>query len=145
MPLHHLSDMYGHSYTVVTIAILIYDHILTFSAEVSHIWPQPLSIHTVLFFLNRYVGLVTNTGASALVFFSTNTTVEVFVVLSQFIVAGILLSRIFALYYISRIIRIGAFSLGVVLAAVISWALAGQKRNLIHGVPGCLISIPQRT
>ncbi|KAH9974119.1 hypothetical protein BGW80DRAFT_1445111 [Lactifluus volemus] len=154
MSLDHLNDISTQNYvSFASISILIYDHILTFPAEVSHIWPQPLSSHTVLFFLNRYVGLVSNTGASALIFFSTATTEscksvsrvhEILVVLSQFIISGILLSRIFALYHISRSIRSWAFSLGVVLVVGISWALVGQKRILIHGAPGCHFSIPQK-
>ncbi|KAH9974117.1 hypothetical protein BGW80DRAFT_203615 [Lactifluus volemus] len=77
MSLDHLSDISTQTYVqFASISILVYDHILTFSAEVSHIWPQPFSSHTVLFFLNRYVGLVSNTGASVLVFLSTNTTEE---------------------------------------------------------------------
>lgn len=36
-------------------AILYYDHIVTFSAEVRYIWQKPLSRSSLIFFLNRYV------------------------------------------------------------------------------------------
>ncbi len=42
------------------IALLYYDHILTFPAEVSHVWSQPISPNTLLFLLNRYVALLGN-------------------------------------------------------------------------------------
>ena len=35
--------------------ILYYDYLLTFSAEVSYIWPQPISLNILLFYLNRYI------------------------------------------------------------------------------------------
>lgn len=44
----------------VTVALLYYDYILTFPAEVSHMWSQPISANALLFLLNRYVALLGN-------------------------------------------------------------------------------------
>ena len=39
---------------VYKLAVLFYDHFLTFSIEVVHIWTKPLSIASLLFLINRY-------------------------------------------------------------------------------------------
>ncbi|KAF5350881.1 hypothetical protein D9758_010481 [Tetrapyrgos nigripes] len=39
---------------LVTATLLCYDYLCTFEHEVAYIWPQPLTIGSVLFFLNRY-------------------------------------------------------------------------------------------
>src|ERR1700730_15316838 len=49
-------------------AILYYDYILTFSAEVSHIWPQPISWNTFLFYSNRYIAFATKIISATLIF-----------------------------------------------------------------------------
>lgn len=40
-------------------AVLIYDHLLTFSEEIRVIWPTRLTSTKLLFILNRYVSLAT--------------------------------------------------------------------------------------
>ncbi|KAI0249759.1 hypothetical protein BJV78DRAFT_639765 [Lactifluus subvellereus] len=68
MNLGHLRDLSVHSYLQVAgISFLYYDHILTFPAEVSHVWPQPFSANKLLFFVNRYVGFFGNITATMLV------------------------------------------------------------------------------
>jgi len=49
-------------------AILYYDYILTFSAEVLHIWPQPISWNTFLFYSNRYIAFAAKIISSSLLF-----------------------------------------------------------------------------
>ena len=51
-----------------TIALFYYDYLLTFTAEVSHIWPQPLSVNTFLFFSNRYLSFFGNIAGYLLLF-----------------------------------------------------------------------------
>ena len=53
----------------MNVAILFYDHLLTFSAEVSYIWPEPISLNTFLFYLNRYISFVGNI-ATLIIFLS---------------------------------------------------------------------------
>ena len=51
------------------VAVLFYyDYLLTFAAEVSHIWPQPISVNTFLFYLNRYFSFFGNIAASLLLY-----------------------------------------------------------------------------
>src|SRR5229473_2914115 len=52
--------------TYATLALYYYDFILTFAAEVSYIWPQPISVNTVLFFCNRYISFFGNIVAGIL-------------------------------------------------------------------------------
>lgn len=49
-------------------AILYYDYMLTFPAEVSHIWPQPISWNTFLFYSNRYIAFAAKIISSILIF-----------------------------------------------------------------------------
>ena len=59
------------------VAILFYDYLLTFSAEVSYIWPQPLSLNTSLFYLNRYISFVGNIATPILLFSDIGYSAEV--------------------------------------------------------------------
>lgn len=52
----------------VAAVLFYYDYLLTFAAEVSHIWPQPISVNTFLFFLNRYFSFLGNVAASLLLY-----------------------------------------------------------------------------
>jgi len=52
----------------VVAVLFYYDYLLTFAAEVSHIWPQPISVNTFLFFLNRYFSFLGNIAASLLLY-----------------------------------------------------------------------------
>jgi hypothetical protein len=52
----------------VIVAILYYEYLLTLAAEVSHIWPQPISLNIFLFFLNRYLAVFGNIIATVIIF-----------------------------------------------------------------------------
>jgi len=43
------------SFLVASAALLVYDHILTFPAEVKYIWPSERSLGKTLFLINRYM------------------------------------------------------------------------------------------
>lgn len=45
---------------VVAICILIYDHISTLPEEIAFIWYRPKTLSATLFFINRYVALLSN-------------------------------------------------------------------------------------
>jgi len=42
-------------YTVASITVLYYDHIITFSEEVGKIWNRKISFINTLFIINRYI------------------------------------------------------------------------------------------
>jgi hypothetical protein len=51
-----------------TVAFYYYDFALTLAAEVAHVWPQPISMNTFLFFSNRYVSFSGNIVVFILLF-----------------------------------------------------------------------------
>lgn len=57
--------------------LFYYDYLLTFAAEVTHVWPQPISVNTFLFFLNRYFSVSGNIVASVLIFTHLGDSAEV--------------------------------------------------------------------
>ena len=61
----------------MTVALYYYDYILTFFAEVSHVWPQPISVNTFLFFCNRYISFSGNIVATVLLFAPLNKSTQV--------------------------------------------------------------------
>jgi hypothetical protein len=64
-----LVDESAFFFWFVNVAIFFYDYLLTFPAEVSYIWPQPISLNTTLFYLNRFISFVGNI-ATLIIFFS---------------------------------------------------------------------------
>ncbi|KAI0293949.1 hypothetical protein BC826DRAFT_1104840 [Russula brevipes] len=157
-------DKTSHSLpAVLGLTVLYYDHLLTFGREVSHIWPQPTSINTLLFFFNRYVAFIGNIGAAVLLLAGLGDSVEptvfcvrtegmavyscnliarvreLILVVNQVGVAVILTTRIIALYNNSYTAIIGVVGFGLTLAGITSWALFGGHRStpIISGSPGC--------
>ncbi|KAI9432964.1 hypothetical protein H4582DRAFT_2082796 [Lactarius indigo] len=157
-----------------TIALLYYDHILTFPAEVSHIWSQPISVNTLLFLLNRYVALLGNitvplVGFSGLISLtvrrqftheflhsrlilsppqscaSATYVRQGLLVLSQVLVSVTLAIRIIALYHSTRRIILWVVGCGTLLAGVTCWSLVGQHAAFVPDVPGCYYLIPETT
>ncbi|THH12885.1 hypothetical protein EW146_g7276 [Bondarzewia mesenterica] len=53
---------------LVAITLLLYDHFLTFTAEVNAIWTRPLSIPSLWFFINRYIPFFGNSAVSIVSF-----------------------------------------------------------------------------
>ncbi|KAH9171084.1 hypothetical protein EDB89DRAFT_1974095 [Lactarius sanguifluus] len=132
------------SKSCATIAVLYYDHVLTFPAEVSHVWSQPISVNMLLFLLNRYVAFLGNVavpliGFSGLISLTVRrqSTHELhsrlilsllqsctsatyvrqgLLVLSQVLVSMTLAIRIIALYHSTRRIILWVVGCGTVLA-----------------------------
>ncbi|KAI0264641.1 hypothetical protein BC834DRAFT_970590 [Gloeopeniophorella convolvens] len=78
MSLSDLDAIPRHSYIqVAALSFLYYDHVLTFPAEVSRMWSQPISKNTLLFFLNRYVAFLGNIAVAVITFAGVSTTHEV--------------------------------------------------------------------
>ncbi|KAH9063244.1 hypothetical protein EDB87DRAFT_1708483 [Lactarius vividus] len=163
MSLNDFSATFTHSYAqVFAISVLYYDHILTFPAEVSHIWSQPISLNTLLFLLNRYVAFLGNitvplVGFSGLI--SSTWIVNLadpscapatyvrqgLLVLSQVLVSMTLAIRIIALYHSTRRIILWVVGCGTVLAGVTCWSLVGQHAAFVPDTPGCYYLISETT
>ncbi|KAH8993603.1 hypothetical protein EDB86DRAFT_2928760 [Lactarius hatsudake] len=155
MSLNDISATFTHSYAqVFAISVLYYDHLLTFPAEVSHVWSQPISINTLLFLLNRYVAFLGNV-AVPLVGFSglislTSCTPATYVrqgllVLSQVLVSVTLAIRIIALYHSTRRIILWVVGSGTILTGVTFWSLVGQHATFVPDAPGCYYLISETT
>ncbi|KAI9459158.1 hypothetical protein BJY52DRAFT_384140 [Lactarius psammicola] len=156
MSLNDFGATFTHSYAqVFALSLLYYDHVLTFPAEVSHIWSQPISPNTLLFLLNRYVAFLGNivvpvVGFSGLISLKPSCTSATYVrqsllVLSQVLVSMTLAIRIIALYHSSRRIIIWVVGCGTILAGVTCWSLVGQHATFIHDAPGCYYLISETT
>ncbi|KAH9036859.1 hypothetical protein EDB85DRAFT_2204062 [Lactarius pseudohatsudake] len=174
MSLNNFSGTFTHSCAqVFAISVLYYDHVLTFPAEVSHVWSQPISINTLLFLLNRYVAFLGNvavplTGFSGLISLTVRrqSTHELhsrlilsllqsctsatyvrqgLLVLSQVLVSMTLAIRIIALYHSTRRIILWVVGCGTVLTGVTFWSLVGQHATLVPDAPGCYYLISETT
>lgn len=143
---------------LAAITLYYYDYILTFGAEVSHVWPQPISLNTFLFFCNRYFAFSGNIVAAVLLFAPPNSSTscsnlvrlrETLLVLGQIAVAAILATRTVALYNRSRVITIGVHGFGFLLIVVICWTLVVGERSsgtrYVRGIAGCRYTMPQET
>jgi len=97
-------------FLVASAALLVYDHTLTFPAEVKYIWPSNRSLGKTLFLLNRYLvpaivavdlyefgGLTTNLSVSfCRIWTLTN---AILIIISLAVVNLIVAIRVHALYY----------------------------------------------
>ncbi|VDB90086.1 unnamed protein product [Peniophora sp. CBMAI 1063] len=121
---------------LASFVILYYDFSLTFSQEIAHIWPRPLSRPALLFFFNRYpmlfgnvafilfdiVGVqVTSKGCD-----SYNIAHQVLIVFAQGFVSVLLALRIDAIYEHAKPVRYLLVFLGIALLAVACWACFGE-------------------
>jgi hypothetical protein len=136
------------------LTLLYYDHILTFPAEVSHMWSQPISANTLLFLSNRYVALFGNTivpitNFSGLIDSTSCTSAthvrQALMVLSQVLVSMTLSVRVIALYHSSRPVIVWVAGCGTILACITFWSLVGQHATLIRDTPGCYYLISETT
>ncbi|KAN0111760.1 hypothetical protein V8E52_008140 [Russula decolorans] len=144
---------------LAAITLYYYDYILTFAAEVSHVWPQPISMNTFLFFCNRYISFFGNIAAVILLFaplsdstersvlyqqsvvnvelttfsvYSCSSLVrvrEILIVLGQVAVGATLATRTIALYGRSRAVTIGVLGFIFLLACVTCWTLVAGRQG----------------
>lgn len=155
MSLNNFSGAFTHSCAqVFAISVLYYDHVLTFPAEVSHVWSQPISVNTLLFLLNRYVAFLGNVavpliGFSGLISLTSCTSAtyvrQGLLVLSQVLVSVTLAIRIIALYHSTRRIILWVVGCGTVLTGVTFWSLVGQHATFVPDAPGCYYVMSETT
>ncbi|KAJ7634564.1 hypothetical protein FB45DRAFT_1025499 [Roridomyces roridus] len=155
----HLRNNY--MFATACYVLYIYDHILTFPAEVDKIWSQPLTLASTLFYLNRYV-----THGQFIVlqvaFFETQWSVEtcekyvLFPGAATMSLVAItcpfgnspltshsvtLILRVYALYLSNKYVL--SFLLAVLSAQIVlmGWALHfGIRVPLPPGFPGCVLT-----
>ncbi|KAG2068540.1 hypothetical protein BDR04DRAFT_1103215 [Suillus decipiens] len=112
---------------VVAICILIYDHISTLPEEIAFIWYRPKTLSAMLFFVNRYVALLSNishmlgdflpiSNQSCLKYLVAR---EVLIHFQQTLIFIILFLRTYALYGCSRRLLKWMVIISLPLAAVV--------------------------
>ncbi|KAJ6501493.1 hypothetical protein C8R47DRAFT_1193259 [Mycena vitilis] len=143
----------NYQFQTANYVLFIYDHILTFSEEVDKMWTQPLTLASLLFYLNRYM-----THGQFIIlqvaFFETSWSVSVCERYVKFpgattlclvtIAELTLILRVYALYLSSK--RVLAFLLSVLTTQIIlmAWALHfGIRTPLPPGFPGCVLTAVQ--
>ncbi|TCD64262.1 hypothetical protein EIP91_004301 [Steccherinum ochraceum] len=98
---------------VASAALLVYDFILTFPAEVTLIWPSQWNLVRILFFLTRYLAFV---DMSLVLFYQTKTNVTVETCKRTYFPAGWL-------------IVIG-ISIAEIILVVRTWAIWGRSKRI---------------
>ncbi|KAI0821839.1 hypothetical protein BC628DRAFT_1422262 [Trametes gibbosa] len=93
---------------IAGVALLAYDHLLTFSGEVQFVWDRKFSGATVIFLLNRYITLFNKILLPISTFWWPNQTdkkcaapvilTEIFTVIAYFIVALFSALRVYAIW-----------------------------------------------
>ncbi|KAJ7866656.1 hypothetical protein B0H13DRAFT_2670683, partial [Mycena leptocephala] len=126
---------------LIPFSILVFDYALTFEEEVTRYWATGLTWGTALFYINRYSALIgtipilvelqlTTIDPNKMVVQGFSTLPALFVLLSQILVAAMLIMRTYALYGRSKIIL--AFMLSVTFAAIgfaVYILLAGNNQD----------------
>lgn len=146
-------------------ALVLYDYILTFSAELDRFW-SPLQMRqwgTFIFIVNRYVGLLGHVPIVYSYFFVHPPYLMVgqqdpkcyplhkfhqfLAVVVQTTVGAILLTRVYALWGRSRIVLWSLLSYYFGFAGFAAWAITRGKPSALPSVPpnslGCIIVLSE--
>ncbi|KLO06200.1 hypothetical protein SCHPADRAFT_946293 [Schizopora paradoxa] len=114
-------------YTVASITILYYDHLITFPAEFRKIWKRRLSFLNILFITNRYATFFGYIPIIYFVFHSPNNAADQ-LALKKFervlmaLITIIVTLRCYAIYNQSRWVLIPVSILGLAVLASFVWA-----------------------
>ncbi|RDX56614.1 hypothetical protein OH76DRAFT_402819 [Lentinus brumalis] len=116
------SVRWNNSLAMVALTMLYYDYSLTLSMELERFWKRArLSLVSVLFVVNRYLGLLGSIPVALEYFVHFKPELQAYhqyyAILGQVIVGVILILRTYALYERSRRILAGLTILGLVLSA----------------------------
>jgi hypothetical protein len=138
------------------LVLLYYDHAITFSCEVKHYWGMPITRGNLLFFLNRYLTVVTSViflSIRELVSTSSqcqlyNYVHELALVMAQVIVIAIMFLRTYALYNCSKLVLGVLLTAAGIAFAVMTWSFLGQHAHPVQGKAsqvGCQIETSEET
>ncbi|KAJ7898041.1 hypothetical protein B0H13DRAFT_2521194 [Mycena leptocephala] len=142
---------YGH---LIGLTILFYDYFLTLDAEIDLLWSRrKRSFSAYWFYINRYFGLCSGLAMLGLPFFtlSLETCIrysifrEVVVIVTQIIIAIIMVIRVYALYNCSRPILgfLLVIGLGVVGVSLYSFSVQHASHATVLG--GCHFELMDST
>jgi len=142
-------------FQVASVALLVYDYLITFPDEVAFIWEKAWTLSSFLFFITRYLPFLDSTFLLAEVFIPNSTsrrcdalaqTVIVCYIIA-FIVAGTILTlRTSAIWENRRAFTIALFTFLVICLVPAIYAAEAFVTSLVFGsspnpslLPGCII------
>ncbi|KAF7349841.1 hypothetical protein MVEN_01284600 [Mycena venus] len=121
----------SHAFFLLAFVVVVYDYLLTFSAEVHFIWLRPKRPSSYWFILNRYLALSTSIAMAIFTFayFEPETCVtgilqnaqKVFVLIQEIVIFGILGLRVYAMFNLDRRILALLGVTGVAAVAIVAW------------------------
>ncbi|VDB89655.1 unnamed protein product [Peniophora sp. CBMAI 1063] len=136
---------------VVAPTILFFDYFLTLPREIELIWERPSSRPSIVFFVNRYIPIVTSIVSvvfSFAEFASNESTCKTFfiaheasIIFSQVVVGVLLALRIIALHHRDRRIAAVLAIAFVLLLPVACWSITGGSSFVLPSTSGCHIAL----
>ncbi|KAJ7116903.1 hypothetical protein C8R44DRAFT_983278, partial [Mycena epipterygia] len=142
------------------IVVLVYDHLLTFGAEVTYIWTKGIRRSSGWYFFVRYFALLANMGSFALAFGDFDSEVHghftdayrcaklndahgIVIVVQQLFVGSTLVLRVLAMYSFDKRITVTLITAVIVVLGVAAYCLStGPPARVETTVPGCHIGAP---
>ncbi|KAF7316767.1 hypothetical protein HMN09_00409800 [Mycena chlorophos] len=142
-----------NSLHLVGISILIWDHFITLGDEIQFIWLRKKTYSSYLFFVVRYLGLLSNIPIPVFSFVTVSQHIcteysfahQLLLVATQVIVSIVMILRVFALYNRSKPLLCFLVFIGAVFLGVCIWAERGQHATIVSVLPGCHMSIDDIT
>ncbi|CAA7268611.1 unnamed protein product [Cyclocybe aegerita] len=164
----------NYNLAIIAYSLLVYDYCLTFVAEVERFWSiRGINWASGLFYLNRYMVLVGHIPVMIEYFWSTSnpdklqmsvlitsialilhnidprcdrlqTYHQYLAVVIQFVVACMLIMRMYALYGRSRFVLALYICVTAAAGAIACWAIIGGRKTKKHEVDvpiGCAVSV----
>ncbi|KAJ7053668.1 hypothetical protein C8F01DRAFT_1165815, partial [Mycena amicta] len=138
---------------LVGIVLLYWDHFITLDKEIDLFWRRRKSLSSYCFFINRYFAFFTSIPSGAVPFLTLSRSAcsqfcifrEVVLVLTQSLVAGIMVIRIYALFARSKRILYVLLVLLAAVVGVVGYSLKGQHGYYPKVVGGCHWSMSDDT
>ncbi|PPQ94408.1 hypothetical protein CVT25_002496, partial [Psilocybe cyanescens] len=111
--------------------------------EINYLWKGPKNRSSYWFFINRYTAFFGNIAVTILGFMDLSS--RILLIVNQVLVCILLTLRVFALY--DRSLRVLAYLItsGVILMAVTSWVMFGQKSAPSETASGCHVGFSRMT
>ncbi|KAJ6568992.1 hypothetical protein B0H19DRAFT_1256677 [Mycena capillaripes] len=141
-----LAMAYGHQFKqlwlFISLAVLCYDHLLTFGDEINFIWRRPKRLSFFLFVTLRYVSLLSNIGMMVLALGDVPLEMSPIVPRENRadyspMYSAMLGLRIYAMYNFNKIVLLFLIAVGAITVLLAMWSITGDTWVLATQVSGC--------
>ncbi|KAI5885673.1 uncharacterized protein SCHCODRAFT_02519948 [Schizophyllum commune H4-8] len=144
-PLLAKSLFINNAMHLTSMAILVYDHIITLAIEVEYVWLRPKNRASHVFFVFRYTALIVTVLATVLGLWTAplkvrETTCSLHRPLThisrhaeRYATFVLIMQRVYAIFGKSRRVLYGLLLYAAVGSAVILWAISTQKYDMSPG------------